>query len=407
MRLLSCLAASLILAACVNSPTRLKALNHTYNLTETANNPAFSRLAAFFDEAAFGHDDVLMRSEVKSYDRVLTRWDLPLRITIGGVVSKTVEKKVRERLEYFQSLTGVRLVWEGRDAKRYNVKIVLSATNGIRQRASHDTACFANTRQSSGGITSATIFLPYDRERLLNDCLDHELMHAFGFGGHSHRMNSALSYMHNLGRLTAWDEIMLRTLYSPALKTGIHRQDAWPVLQSLLSDEINRLTAGSAPMPDLGPEYWAVFADETPFTYKAKGIPALPRLVLSTRADNSEQIQTRATFAPADGNPRAEVTLASGDSLKEQWSEVSKRWRHIARGVSTLDSPQERTTGDTSLIFKIVRSYGRDCVVFARSGNSAGRFFRGYHCERDGLSADKVPDLLSGLRERPAPTAGS
>ena len=129
--------------------------------------------------------------------------------------------------------------------------------------------------------------------------------------------------------------------------------------------------------------------------------------MLSTRADNSEQIQTRATFAPADGNPRAEVTLASGDSLKGQWSEVSKRWRHIARGVSTLDSPQERTTGDTSLIFKIVRSYGRDCVVFARSGNSAGRFFRGYHCERDGLSADKVPDLLSGLRERPAPTAGS
>lgn len=407
MKLLTCLVAGITLAACVNSPTRLKALDHTYNLTETANNPAFSRLAAFFDEAAFGHDDVLMRSEVKSYDRVLTRWDLPLRITIGGVVSKTVEKKVRERLEYFQDLTGVRLVWEGRDAQRYNVKIVLSATSGIRQRASHDTACFANTRQSSGGITSATIFLPYDRERLLNDCLDHELMHAFGFGGHSHRMNSALSYMHNLGRLTVWDEIMLRTLYSPSLKTGIHREDAWPILQTLLSEELNQLAGSPAALPDLGPEYWAVFADETPFTYSARGIPDLPRLVLGTRADNSEQTQTRATFAPADGNPRAEITLASGGDLRKQWSEVSKRWRQIARGVSTLDSPEERTNGSFSTIFKIVRSYGRDCVVFVRSGNTEDRFFRGYHCERSGLSADRVPDLLSGLRERPVPAAGS
>ncbi|MEQ8709264.1 MAG: DUF2927 domain-containing protein [Rhodospirillales bacterium] len=407
MRRLACLAVVLGLAACVNNPTRLKALDHTYNLAETANDPAFSRLAAFFDEAAFGHDDVLMRGEIKSYERVLTRWDLPMRITIGGVVSASVEKKVRERLEYFQELTGVRLVWEGRDAKRYNVKIVLSPTSGIRQRASHDTACFARTRESSGGITSATIFLPYDRERLLNDCLDHELLHAFGFGGHSHRMSSALSYMHNLGRLTAWDEIMLRTLYSPALTTGMHREAAWPILQNLLSEELNRLTAGTTPLPELGPEYWAVFADETPFTYSAKGLPDLPRLALGYRSGSTGQVQTRATFAPADGDPRAEITLASGTSLKEQWSEVSKRWRLIARGVSTLDSPEERTVGDFSSIFKIVRSYGRDCVVFVRSGNTEGRFFRGYHCERGGLGTDLVPGLLSGLRERPGPVAGS
>lgn len=404
MRAPALLLLALAIAGCVNQPTRLRPIDHTYNLSSAGNDPAYSRLAAFFDEAAFGRDDVLLRRDVRDYERVITRWERPMRVTIGGTASKEVERKIRSKLDRFRDLTGVRVVWEGRDAKRYNVKVVLVSSENIRARASYDTACFAKPDDANGSIVSAVIFVPYDRADTLDNCLDHELIHAFGLAGHSHRLNSALSYMHNTGNLTAWDEIMLRILYSPQLRAGMHRSEAWPVVGRLLSQELNRLMDASAPLPELGEEYWGVFADEIPFRFQVEGLRDLPHLALASHGRDG-LTEVRAVFSGTGGDPRTEVTLASGEDLDERWQVLTEHWQTLIRGSTDPIRPQSLTRPGFTALWHIQKTFGRDCLLFAREAGDNARYFTGYFCRRGAVG--DVGSLLDSLTLEDTPEAGS
>ena len=85
---------SLLLAGCVNDATRLRVAENNFLASVDNADPQRNRLAAFFDEAAFGRDDALSSAEIKSFNRVLSRWVLPIRATISGDVDDAKEKQI-------------------------------------------------------------------------------------------------------------------------------------------------------------------------------------------------------------------------------------------------------------------------------------------------------------------------
>lgn len=400
MRKALLLLAALAVAGCVNQATRLRVDDVAYRPAAIAADPVHARLTAFFDEAAFGNDDVFLTKKVRSFQRVVKRWKLPLRVTAGGAVTVEKERLIRDRLERFRELTGVDLHWEGLDAKRYNFKIVVVPSSQIRARASSDTLCVANPDDSNGTILSATLHLPAGDLKDFEECLDHELMHAFGFDGHSHRLESTLSYMHNKGALTTWDEILLRTLYSPQLTPGMHRQAALPVVSRLLAEELEKLRAAGA-LPDLGDEYWAVFADEIPFSIMADGLPPLPRLSVARGDGKGDAVETRAVFAPADGDPRAEVILSNGSSLRERWAMLDERWKKVSRGKSLTATPYDGAGADWTGLHDTVRHSGRACLVFVRDTDRPGHYLSGYYCRAGSINPGLRDRILGGLSLHP------
>lgn len=402
MRRTLLLLAALAVAGCVNQATRLRVDDSAYRSVDMAADPVHSRLAAFFDEAAFGNDDVFLTREVRSFERVVKRWKLPLRVTASGAMTVEKERLIRARLERFRELTGVALHWEGLDAKRYNFKIAVVPSSQIRARASSDTLCAASPDDSNGAILSATLHLPAGDLERFEECLDHELMHAFGFDGHSHRLNSALSYMHNTGSLTVWDEILLRTLYSPQLAPGMHRQSALPVVSRLLAEELVKLRAAGT-LPEIGDEYWAVFADEIPFSIIADGLPALPRLSVARGDGTGGTVETRAVFAPADGDPRAEVILSHGSTLHERWAVLDERWKKVSRGKSLTATPYDGAGSGWTGLHDTVRHSGRDCLIFVRDTDRAGQFLSGYYCRAGSINPALRDRILGGLDLKPPP----
>lgn len=398
---------SLLLAGCVNDATRLRVAENNFLASVDNADPQRNRLAAFFDEAAFGRDDALSSAEIKSFNRVLSRWVLPIRATISGDVDDAKEKQILERLRYFAGLTGVELVWEGRDARRYNFKITLINSSQIRAESSTDTICFARPVDRFGQIVSAAVLLPSNDEENFQDCIDHEFMHAFGFNGHSHRLNSALSYMHKQSRLTAWDEIMLRTLYSPRLKAGLHRDDAWPVVWSLLGEGMARQQTEDGALPDQGEEYWSVFPDEIPYSVKFTELPELPRIAMARSLDDGGAVETRAVFMTPSNSERAEVVYAPADNPEQRWDAYRPRWKKISKGGDLTDKPYRIDDQPFRGVYDTVRNGSKHCLVFARESDIPGRYFSGYYCRFGNLSASTRKRFLEALSTTPPEPAGS
>jgi hypothetical protein len=405
-RAASLLIGVLLLGACVNDATRLRVSENSFLSSVDSDDPGLKRLAAFFDEAVFGRDDALKSSKVRSFDRVLSRWVVPIRVTVGGDVTDNAERKIRDRLEHFAGLTGTELIWQGRNAKRYNFKITLIDSSQIRAEASVDTICFARPTDSYGKIISAVVFLPSNDAEDFEDCIDHELMHAFGFDGHSHRLNSALSYMHKQSRLTAWDEIMLRTLYDSRLSAGLPRNDAWPIVWELLSQGVARQRTAGA-LPELGEEFWAVFPDEIPFSLGYDSLPDLPRLAMAHHIHDGRTVETRAVFATRTNSERAEIFHAEADDPVERWDSYRPRWRRVSKGGNLTDKPNELDDLPYRGLYDTIWNGSRHCLVFVREAEIPGRFFSGYYCRTGAISGSMRRKFLDALSTSPPEPAES
>jgi hypothetical protein len=78
----------------------------------------------------------------------------------------------------------------------------------------------------------------------LRQCITHELMHAMGFMGHPHNLDSVLSYIQRRSDLTDVDRFALRVLYDPAMKPGSYQLPAMTMARMVIVD---KLIADGAP----------------------------------------------------------------------------------------------------------------------------------------------------------------
>ena len=185
------------------------------------------RLAQFFVEAAFPSQISNNPGRTPPGRNCLSRWTGTVRAAATGPRGDKRAERIAARVAAFGALAGIETAWQGGDVANADLTVRVEESLGTVNRVVYHATCYARPRpRGDCGVGSVEIVIPDIGDSVFDDCLDHELMHAFGFQGHSHRVRSVLSGAHGEGALTEWDRIAIRTLYDPGLSLGMPREEA-------------------------------------------------------------------------------------------------------------------------------------------------------------------------------------
>lgn len=206
-----------------------------------SNRQVEDRLVAAFGEtmfdagpAAHGTGGVLSRSGN------LAKWESPLTVAVVEGASEENVDLARAELAELARLSGLTIDWVEPDAAEIGLKIHFSRDRDFIINGNQRASCYAGTGNATDGrLDAAGIYIGLVKEgEWRTDCLTHELLHALGWRGHTHRVRSAISYAHGETELTRWDRLLMRTLYDKRLPHGISKTDAMPVVRAILHDMI-------------------------------------------------------------------------------------------------------------------------------------------------------------------------
>lgn len=165
----------------------------------------------------------------------LWKWNRPIALRLAGNFSAEHEEMVHAELRRFGALTSVQIVDAG--GGRANFTVALFDTEAVRS-GNRWFPCATTFADSDGTTVSVRVLLAKKAPVAIRQCLRHELMHAFGFLGHSHRVRSILSYVHGEEDLTRWDEVLLKSLYDPRLTTGMPRSEVMAILDEVIEENM-------------------------------------------------------------------------------------------------------------------------------------------------------------------------
>jgi hypothetical protein len=168
----------------------------------------------------------------------LVKWVKPLRISFFEGDDPDNSALARKIFAEFAALTGVDIVWLKPRDNSANIRLHFSDEPHFVINRNEFTACYAGFRSNkTGAIVEGRIYIGRDPEKNApRDCATHEFLHAFGWRGHTHRLRSAISYMHGENELTRWDRLMLRTHYDKRMEPGISKADALPLARTIFRE---------------------------------------------------------------------------------------------------------------------------------------------------------------------------
>ena len=369
------------------------------------------RLGRFFDELVYGNP-----AEPEGISPTLLRWTEPrLAYAVGGPRAPGDDERIVGALRRFSRLTGLTLV----PGRANDAEITFDFQAGPMEPVHDELArCYTRIVYNEAGLQRAHVVINTEKPGTLAACLDHELMHAFGFPHHSPIMPSVMSPFRRVDTLTAADEAVLAALYDPRLKTGMTREAAGSALGPVLSAHA-QITASSAAVfsesvsrnaADF--EWHAIFGDKTAVGFAVPDLDhAVSHHYWAASPDGLYVAEISLWAAVAAERPRATLRyvrlrdrLHFAHALTPQ--EIAGEWRTIADAVPVLSPMVERQARVGPVRVAEGSTAGGPCVVFVadtREDNAERRRGRidGYYCALPGTHID-VAALLDGLTLRPA-----
>ena len=369
------------------------------------------RLARFFDELVYGNP-----AEPEGVSPTLLRWTGPkLVYSVGGKREPGDDPRIAGAFGRFSGLTGLKIT-PGQPA---DAQITIDFQTGPMAPVHDELArCYTQIIYNEAGLKQAHVVVNTETPGTLAACLDHELMHAFGFPHHSPIMPSVMSPFRRGDTLTAADQAVIATLYDPRLTVGMTREAVKPALGLVLTAHAQ--TAASPAAVFYGDttrnaadfEWHAVFDDKTALRFT---VPSLDHAVShhywAASPDGLYVAEISLWSAVAAERPRATVSYIrlhnrlhfAHDLGPEQ---IAKEWRIIADSTPVLSPTVERQTRLGPMRVAEVATTGGPCVVFVgdtREDTAERRRGRidGYYCALPGARID-VAALLDGLALRPA-----
>ena len=192
------------------------------------------RLVRFVDEVMFGgpYDAHIPK------DGRVAKWSGDPLVVVTGVNAGEYRSRVSTELERFSILSGL----DARIANTAiptNLKITFVDSEDFLINR-ENVPCFAWIQTNSGQIVNVEVQLSTVDPDMIDRCLSHELMHAFGLRYHSGIVRSVLSSAHTEEHLSPWDELAIRVLYDTRLHLGAPRATAVPAIREIVSDRIVR-----------------------------------------------------------------------------------------------------------------------------------------------------------------------
>jgi hypothetical protein len=369
------------------------------------------RLGRFFGELVYGNP-----AEPEGVSPTLLRWTQPQLIySIGGARGPSDDERIAGAFQRFSRLTG-RGIAQGQAT---DAQITIDFRTGPMSPVHDELArCYTRIIYNEGGLQQAHVVVNTEVPGTLAACLDHELMHAFGFPHHSPIMPSVMSPFRRVDTLTAADEAALATLYDPRLKTGMTREAAAPSLGPVISAHAQIAAASAALFAESISrnasdfEWHAIFGGKTALGFSAPDLDhAVSHHYWAVAPDGLYVAEISLWSAVAAERPRATVRYIR---LHDRFhfahplapAEIAREWRTIADAAPVLSPTMERQTRLGPMRVAEVATSAGPCVVFVadtREDNAERRHGRidGYYCALPGAAID-VGALLNGLTLRPA-----
>ena len=369
------------------------------------------RLARFFGELVYGNP-----AEPEGVSPTLLRWTGPqLVYSVGGKREPGDDLRIAGVLGRFSGLTGLKIT----PGQRADAQITIDFQTGPMAPVHDELArCYTQIIYNEAGLKQAHVVVNTETPGTLGACLDHELMHAFGFPHHSPIMPSVMSPFRRGDTLTAADQTVLATLYDPRLTVGMTREAVKPALGLVLTAHSQTTAAPAAVFSQdtsrnaADFEWHGVFGDKTALTFT---VPSLDHAVShhywAASPDGTYVAEISLWAAVAAERPRATVSyIRLRDRLhfaREIGPEqIAKEWRIIADAAPVLSPTVERQTRLGLMRVAEVATTGGPCVVFVgdtREDTAERRHGRidGYYCALPGAHVDAAA-LLDGLSLRSA-----
>ena len=195
------------------------------------------------DDVAKAFDDAALRIDTSPAIE-LARWTTPIFLAINenagmGGFAPEVEAAVRANAAIAR-VQVTRVAWGD---SRANF-LVRSSAGEVGGRP----PCRSSVDWNDiGQMVRSDIYVNLNNPNRITRCINHEVLHGFGFRGHPHSSFSVLSYKYAAqAQLTDIDQLMLQTLYDPRLRPGTKVAAASPVACTILAEKVRASTEETA-----------------------------------------------------------------------------------------------------------------------------------------------------------------
>jgi TPR repeat protein len=194
-----------------------------------------------FDAAALWSDGGSPRAGYEVAIGGIIRWNRPVRVFVGPSTTSSLrgiaERSVRQMaefsgmdVEFLDSADGANLKFNF--IQEYQVPANMPQSG-----------CVTQSRWQGWAFTEVTIHVKITQP----NCLPHEVMHAFGFRGHPHALDTILSYTRRGGTANGYtelDRLIVRALYRGSVTPGMYHLPALVAARKYLAEELGLAVPG-------------------------------------------------------------------------------------------------------------------------------------------------------------------
>ena len=187
------------------------------------------------EDAARAFDDAALRVDTAPAVE-LARWTRPIFLAVAddsGMSSYAAE--VEASVRFMASVARVSVTRVAWGDSRANFLVRPSTVQSSGKSPCRSAVDWTDL----GHMVRAEIYVNLSNPGRVTRCINHEVLHGFGFRGHPHASFSVLSYKYAAqAQLTDTDRLMLETLYDPRLKPGTKVSAASPVACGILAEKV-------------------------------------------------------------------------------------------------------------------------------------------------------------------------
>ena len=359
-----------------------------------------ARLVRFFDELVYGSP-----ASPEGASPTLVRWTVPsLTYAIVGPAPPDARRRIAERLARLQQLTGIAAISSGGAEAQLVFEFVRGSRVPVRDELA---ACSTRITFDAGGIRQAQIYIATEPARTFAACLDHELLHAFGFPHHSSVLPSVMGPIRWSDTLSEADETVLRALYDRRLDVGLTKEQAAPALAQILAQSAAERPGSSLRLgADL--EWHTIRPGETALAFDPPGLErSVRRNFWAAPSDGGYVVEISFLAAPEREWPRATVRyvrLSRERAFSRYFTpeDIARSWPTVAEASPQFRPAAEYATALATMRYAIADTAAGPCIVFVadfrdRQQGRSDRRLDGFYCAPKGtvLNIAAVLDSLS------------
>jgi TPR repeat protein len=209
-----------------------------------ADEAKLSAALSAFEQLTLWRDSTGAAGGVLEATGQIRRWDQPLRVRVVGRSSSSERSIVLRSLTEAAEIAGLQIEMLEGEGTDENFRISFFPENAAPPRMQSAGCATFYSWTGSGRLTRADLDIR-SGSRGFSRCVNHEMLHAFGFPGHPHALDSVMSYSSS-GKTewTAIDRYLLKVLYKARFVPGAFHLPAMVAARQYIAEDMGLVAAG-------------------------------------------------------------------------------------------------------------------------------------------------------------------